>query len=288
MSNTKRCSGYKGHWECSENYPDHEVPRSEFTPHSGQPDGLQDKCWKCKQYYNGTRPRHPETEELKVSWVRTRAVRYYGASEPKAKRANPIGPLSIPWRECLAMANKDAESIAWVRQNDKQPDNILQFTPRTWTNRNGEIKTANSVTLKPKEDFGPRTPMTKREPAKVIGKKVPEGWVYIVRNPEVPQYLKVGKTFPNGIGDIMSAARRYGRAELVHKEWASHAEVAEKSIAHECLKSYNLRALGYTDVGTEVFKVDEQTAIDIVKIACDLVNDPDWDGIVDVGDADDA
>lgn len=268
MSNTKRCSGYKDHWECSDDYPDHELPRSEFGTHSGQPDGLQDKCRKCKQYYNGTRPRHPETDELKVSWVRTRAVRYYGATEPKAKRANPIGPLGIPWKECLAMATKDAESIAWVTPDDNQPSNVIPF--------------------KANEDFGPRTPMTKRGPSKVIGKKVPEGWVYIVRNPELPQYLKIGKTFPNGIGDIMAAARRYGRAELVHKEWAEHAEIAEKRHAHVELKEFNLRRKGYTDVGTEVFEVSVERAIEEVKIACDLVNDPDWEGIVDVGEADES
>ena len=166
------------------------------------------------------------------------------------------------------MATKDSKSIAWVRPNDSQTSNVIPF--------------------KSKEDFGPRTPMTKREPAKVIGKKVPEGWVYIVRNPEVPQHLKVGKTFPNGIGDIMSAARRYGRAELIHKEWAEHAEIAEKKHAHKELKEFNLRKSGYTDVGTEVFEVSVEKAIEAVKIACDIVNDPDWDGIVDLGDADDA
>jgi len=47
--NVKRCSGYKGHWECSDDYPDHMVPVSEFGKHSNQSDGFQDKCLRCKQ-----------------------------------------------------------------------------------------------------------------------------------------------------------------------------------------------------------------------------------------------
>jgi len=124
MSNTKRCSGYKGHWECSEEYPDHQVPVENFGP-SG--DRLQGRCQKCMDYRNTKRPRHPDTNQMKLSWARTRAVLYYGASEPKAKRANPIGPLGIPWKECLAMATKDAESIAWVIPNDSQPINVIPF-----------------------------------------------------------------------------------------------------------------------------------------------------------------
>ena len=147
---------------------------------------------------------------------------------------------------------------------------------------------SNIIPFTPKEDFGPRTPMTRRETSKVIGEKVPEGWVYIVRNPEVPQYLKIGKTFPNGIGDIMTDARRYGRAEMVFKREAAYAEHAEKKIAHVELSEYNLRNRGYTDVGTEVFEVPLKKAIEVVKMACDIVNDPDWEGIVDLGEADES
>jgi len=130
----------------------------------------------------------------------------------------------------------------------------------------------------PKEDFGPRTPMTRRKSTEVTGEKVNEGWVYIVRNPEVPQHLKIGKTFPNGIGDIMTSARRYGRAELLFKCEAAHAEHAEKKIAHVELSEYNLRNRGYADVGTEVFEVPLEKAIEVVKMACDIVNDPEWEG----------
>lgn len=148
---------------------------------------------------------------------------------------------------------------------------------------------SNVIPFTPKEDFGPRTPMTRRGPSEVIeGEKVPEGWVYIERNPEVPQHLKIGKTFPNGLGDIITAARRYGRAEIVYKRKAAYAEHAERKIAHVELREYNLRNRGYTDVGTEVFEVPLKKAIEVVKMACDIVNDPDWEGIVDLGEADES
>ena len=109
------------------------------------------------------------------------------------------------------------------------------------------------TTPRHKSEFGQSTPMTKRETTVVEGEQVPEGWVYVVYNPEVPSILKVGKTFPDGIPSIMSSARRFGRAELADKFWFNEAYKAEQSI-HSSLKKYNLRALGYSDCGMELFK----------------------------------
>ena len=52
MAELKRCGGYKGHWECSDEYPDHMVPTSRFSPHVAQADGFQDKCRRCVNYRN--------------------------------------------------------------------------------------------------------------------------------------------------------------------------------------------------------------------------------------------
>ena len=109
------------------------------------------------------------------------------------------------------------------------------------------------TTPRHKSEFGQSTPMTKRETTVVEGEQVPEGWVYVVYNPEVPSVLKIGKTFPDGIPSIMSSARRFGRAELADKFWFDEAYKAEQSI-HSSLKKYNLRALGYSDCGMELFK----------------------------------
>ena len=111
-----------------------------------------------------------------------------------------------------------------------------------------------------KSEFGQSVPMTKRTITKVEGERVPEGWVYIVRNPDVPNIVKIGKTFPDGIPDIMSSARRFGRAELVAKYEFKEAYKAEQSI-HKRLERHNLRALGYKDCGKELFQCDEMVAV---------------------------
>ena len=123
----------------------------------------------------------------------------------------------------------------------------------------------NVVDIKPrlKSEFGQSTPMTKRETIRVAGEAVPEGWVYIVQNPDVPWMLKIGKTFPDGIPDIMSSARRFGRAELVDKFWFGGAYKAEQAI-HQTLNKYNLRVLGYTDCGRELFKCTIEEVIDAI------------------------
>ena len=109
------------------------------------------------------------------------------------------------------------------------------------------------ITPRHKSEFGQSTPMTKRETTVVEGEQVPEGWVYVVYNPDVPSVLKIGKTFPDGIPSIMSSARRFGRAELADKFWFDEAYKAEQAI-HTVLSDCNLRALGYSDCGVELFK----------------------------------
>ena len=123
-----------------------------------------------------------------------------------------------------------------------------------------------------KSEFGQSKPMTKRTITKVEGEKVPEGWVYVVRNPDVPSILKIGKTFPDGIPDIMSSARRFGRAELIHKCWFNEAYRSEQSI-HKVLRKYNLRVLGYTDCGKELFECSIDIAMSAILAECSDTED---------------
>jgi hypothetical protein len=179
----KRCSGYKGHWECGDDYPDHMVPREKFNkrPHH---DGLQAACKKCHRY---------------------------GAAAVRLKN------------------------------NDK----VVDITPRF------------------KSEYGPSKPMTKRESTVVDGERIPQGWVYIVMNPDVPWILKIGKTYPDGISQIITSARRFGRAELVDKFWFEDALQAEKDV-HAMLSEYNLRNLDYQDCGMELFKCTYKEAKDAI------------------------
>jgi hypothetical protein len=221
MMETKRCSGYRGHWECVEDYPDGMVPVNEFYRSL---DGLQGKCFRCDKYRATIqwteRPRHPVTGQVNRHWKEKVAKGYGGV------------PGTPEWQSYLDRAGKQ-----WKKE------------VKEWKINDKAVNTAP----RHKSEFGQSTPMTKRETTVVEGEQVPEGWVYVVYNPDVPSVLKIGKTFPDGIPSIMSSARRFGRAELADKFWFDRAYKAEQAV-HTALSSYNLRTLGYADCGVELFK----------------------------------
>ena len=78
----KRCSGYKGHWECGDDYPDHMVPREKFNkrPHH---DGLQAACKKCHRY--GAAAVRLKNNN-KVVDITPRFKSEHGPSKPMTKR----------------------------------------------------------------------------------------------------------------------------------------------------------------------------------------------------------
>ena len=130
----KRCSGYEGHWECADDYPDHRVPVGEFGPDG---DGLQGKCRRCKTYYNGkynpTMPRHPETGQRKMHWLTARAKKYYGGM-PKDRNADKY------WKEYMATATSDADSINWVKP--PKESNVLTIPiSQNFSNSHEEVTT---------------------------------------------------------------------------------------------------------------------------------------------------
>ena len=221
MMNTKRCCGYKKHWECENEYPDHMVPVEEFGPDSSSSNGTRSSCRRCKRYFDSIR-------------------------NPKRKL----------WYN-LAGGQKKYSALS-KEERYKLRERVHNSERRI----NGN---AVDVTPRFKAEFGQSTPMTKRETTVVEGEQVPEGWVYVVYNPDVPSVLKIGKTFPDGIPSIMSSARRFGRAELADKFWFDEAYKAEQAI-HTVLSDCNLRALGYSDCGVELFKCnlnDVRGAIEI-------------------------
>ena len=231
MSDFKRCSGYKGHWECSGDYPDHIVPVSKFNKDKYGEHGVQPRCKKCHRH-SVSLDKHPTTGELKRNW--------------KTDHAKSLGGVrnTPEWQSYL-----DGAEVQW---NIEIKNHLLN------TERDGEVVLAHIERMK--SEFGQSKPMTKRTISKVEGERVPEGWVYIERNPDVPSIVKIGKTFPDGIASIMSDARRFGRAELVAKYYFKEAYKAEQSI-HKRLERHNLRVLGYKDCGKELFQCDEMVAI---------------------------
>ena len=80
--NVKRCSGYKGHWECGEDYPDHMVPKEKFNKRSHH-DGLQAVCKKCHRY--GAAAVRLKNNN-KVVDITPRFKSEHGPSKPMTKR----------------------------------------------------------------------------------------------------------------------------------------------------------------------------------------------------------
>jgi hypothetical protein len=188
---------------------------------------------------HATRPRHPVTGKTKNLWKQERAIKSGGV------------PGTAEWQSCLDRAEEQ-----WNFDLQKYIDHAISSTMFPMRKEVTECKINDKVvdaTPRLKSEFGQSTPMTKRETTVVEGEQVPEGWVYVVYNPDVPSVLKIGKTFPDGIPSIMSSARRFGRAELADKFWFDRAYKAEQAV-HAALSGCNLRALGYADCGVELFK----------------------------------
>ena len=109
FTDLKRCSGYKKHWECADDYPDHMVPVDEFGK------GVS-MCGRCKTRYdsirNPTRERHPVTGQFKMDWKTAKAIKLGG----------DIGNRHTPeWKSYL----NDAE----VQWNIEVKNHILDNRP---------------------------------------------------------------------------------------------------------------------------------------------------------------
>ena len=219
--NVKRCSGHGGHRECAEDFPDNQVPVGNFDMDKKSKDGLQNMCRKDKAHYHlTTHPRHPITGIRKKKW--------------KEKFAKSLGGIqnTLEWKSYLDRAEEQwSKEVTEWKINDK----VVDITPRF------------------KSEYGPSKPMTKRETVHVEGEKIPQGWVYVIRNTETPWLFKVGKTFPDGMQERLREARRWGCFKLEEKYWFEDALKAEKEI-HALLSEHNMRNLGYKNCGTELFK----------------------------------
>lgn len=143
--NVKRCSGYMGHWECLDDYPDHMVPVGEFGSHKSNEVGLQDKCRRCKTYYNRIRPRHPETNQLKMDWITSRTKEYHGGMS-KDRRNDEH------WKECKDKAKLDSQSIDWVinkkikfKTKELTYDNVIQYVETKSKGRKRDAKVVSYI-----------------------------------------------------------------------------------------------------------------------------------------------
>ena len=137
----KRCSGYKGHWECENDYPSHMVPVDEF----GKGANL---CGRCKTRYdsirNPTRERHPITGQFKMDWKTSRAI---GLGGDIKNRHTP------EWKSFLNKAEEQwGKGITEWKINDKVvsrtfrfDDKITYSTQKEQTKRNRDSKVVSYI-----------------------------------------------------------------------------------------------------------------------------------------------
>jgi len=109
----KICTGYEGHFECGDKYPDRMLPTHLFYD-------KQCRCKSCQKYgaikwHNEKRPRHPQTGQWKMEW--------------KAKYAKSLGGRrgDPNWKDLLNKAEEQwsKEIIEW-KINGK----VMDITPR--------------------------------------------------------------------------------------------------------------------------------------------------------------
>lgn len=145
--NVKRCSGYKGHWECGKDYPDHMVPVNKFGFDSKN--GFQRICKKCESYRHiirtPTRPRHPDTGRLKIDWITSKAKEYYGGMSKDRRN-------DAHWKECTEKSKLDSQSIDWVinkkiksKTKELTYDNVIQYVETKSKGRKRDAKVVSYI-----------------------------------------------------------------------------------------------------------------------------------------------
>ena len=223
--NTKRCHGYKGHWECKR--PDNMVPVSEFSNDGKSSDGLQGMCKKCFSYADKIRwvkrPKHPVTGEVKKNWKHRIAISYGGVhGAPK-------------WQSYLDAAEEQwqKEILKDVIYNIATPFNLLRTKRKL-----------------PKVD----RPKSKR--VTTIQVDDPRGFVYIFKDHMKREGLyKIGASHEPQ--ERLDQANTWGDFESIYEsEEVADCAKLEKEV-HQSLRKHQVKG--------EWFKVSEDLAINTIK-----------------------
>ena len=224
----KRCCGYKGVWLCDE--PDHMLSLDKFSDDKYSQDGKQPMCKKCRVPMDaerwGRRPKHQVTGEGKSNW-KQRIAKKLGGTPNTPEWQGFLDKAEVIWNDEV----QDIEAEAWL--------NIVFPAP-------------------PKDDLPVSKPARKIVNA-VYDKPLPkEGWVYIM---DTYRYMKIGKTWENGLRARRAEARRWSPADLVYWAWFDDAKAAEAEI-HRRLKRYKVEK---ENVGEELFNCTIDTAKDEIE-----------------------
>ena len=223
--NTKRCHGYKGHWECKR--PDNMVPVSEFSDDGKSSDGLQGMCKKCFSYANAIfdarRPKHPVSGSNKRDWKNSYAISLGG------KRGTP------EWQSYLDVAEEqfEKEILKDVIYNIAPPFNL--------------VRTKRKL---PKVD--------RPKSIRITTKKVvdPRGYVYIFKDHMKSKDLyKIGASHEPQ--KRLDQANTWGDFESIYEsEEVADCAKLEKEV-HQFLRKWNVKG--------EWFNIPEVLAINKTK-----------------------
>jgi hypothetical protein len=234
MVELKRCSGYRGHWECEDKYPDHMVPVSNFNKDRKTKNGLHGSCSLCDCYGRAKRhqsyPRHPITGEQKRNW--------------KSRYAESIGGArgTPEWKPLLGKAE-----VIWNMEINSpllstEPPTIPKFKSKKPKFNQGLYK--SSLT-------------TPRDSTKEVVPKEGPGFVYVfIDEMKMPGWRKIGAT--KVIDERLQDGNTWGAFTcLYRKEFKRRFEAETKIFA--LLDDYRV----YSD--KEWFKINTDLAIKTIE-----------------------
>ena len=235
MAELKRCGGYKGHWECSGEYPDHMVPVSEFHVSPSRHDGYQSRCLQCNTYYthNG-RAKHPITGQFKMNWKSAKAFELGGDSK---NRHTP------EWKSYL-----DKAEILWGLEINNplhtlvEPHTVPKFKSKKPKFNQGQYK--SSLT-------------TPRDSTKEVVPREGPGFVYVfIDEMKMPGWRKIGAT--RIIDERLQDGNTWGAFTCLYRKEFKRRFEAETKI-FELLDDYRV----YSD--KEWFKINTDLAIKTIE-----------------------
>ena len=244
MSILKRCSGYKGHHECADKYPNNMVPVGEFGIDRGSKDGLHHMCHECMNYRNAihanTRIKHPLTSENKDDWKRRMA----------SKAGGIIGTQE--WRGYLKKADADwheeIKASAWLSTIFPKPSNIAPFSypPEHEKRLRRDGRTTESAII-----------------ARQANRH--DGFNYIMEHPAWPE-RKIGWTYdpPSRLSDFNVCCPHKSFTFPYISVYLEDAKLAE-SIVQAALEEYHTTG--------EWYKVSRELAIKTIEDYVESLND---------------
>ena len=230
MVESKRCEGYKGHWACSDEYPDHMVPVSRFGSKVSDTSGLSGKCRRCFRYRWSLIPQHPVTGEVKNHW-KYRIGQLLGGTRGTQGWKHYLDKAEVMWGMEI---NSPTLSV--------EPNTVPKFKSKKPKFNQGLYK--SSLT-------------TPRDSTKEVEPKEGPGFVYIfIDEMKMPGLRKIGAT--EVVDNRLQASNTWGAFTCLYRKEFKRRYEAETKI-FELLDDYRV----YSD--KEWFKINTDLAIKTIE-----------------------